>query len=81
MQCCPDFPTPASCHDALSMAEAGYWNKSLIHEMDFSRKLRRLMLCGGKVEIVNKVFPLLWIIVMTDEVVFSQFVAAPGSPD
>lgn len=82
MQCYPpNFPTPASCHDALSMAEDGYRNKSLIHKMGPERKLsRRTTLCEVKPEMVNKVFPLSWIIVMTDEVVFSQFVAAPKQP-
>ena len=50
----PKFPTPASCHDALSMAEDGYWNKSLIHKMGSERRLRRSTLCEVKPEMVNK---------------------------
>lgn len=26
------FPTPASCHDALSMAEDGYWTETLLQK-------------------------------------------------
>ena len=58
MQCCPYFPTPASCHDALSMAEDGYWNKSLIHKMGLSRRLgRRLARGGERPEMVEQSLP------------------------
>ena len=57
------------------MAEDGYWNKSLIHKMGLERRLRRRL--AVELEMANQVFPLLWIVVMTDEVVLSQFVAAP----
>ena len=58
MQCRPYFPTPASCHDALSMAEDGYWNKSLIQKIGVSRRLgRRLTRRRERPEMVEHSLP------------------------